>query len=174
MNFVIFLHCETSTSKKIRPARCCVHCGGSHEDHWVSRWLYAQWKEASWTGSLSGLQLPSCGDNLPKICVRLLTQSDDVPHKRANSPPRRKPIIFYSAGKVALSPSVYIGVVNEIFIVTLGAQWMWCWTMLLASSYKPEGRSLPPSRWDNTSLSDLCWDEVCVPENSSSREPNPH
>lgn len=74
----------------------------------------------------------------------------------------------------AVTERVYIAVVNEIFIVVLGARWMVCWTMLLATSYKPEGRSLPPSHWDNTFLSDLCWDEVCVPEKGGGRESNPH
>lgn len=70
--------------------------------------------------------------------------------------------------------SVYIAVVNEIFIVILGTQWILCWTILFATSYKPEGRSQPPSHWDNTSLSDLWWDEVCVPQNGGSSESNPH
>lgn len=101
--------------------------------------------ETSWTGSLAGLQLPSCGDNLPKICVKLLTKSDDVPRKWTRATPRRKPAIFYSAEKVVLSADVYMAVVNEIFIVMLGTQWILCWTMLFATSYKPEGRSLPLS-----------------------------
>lgn len=67
-----------------------------------------------------------------------------------------------------------MAVVNEIFIVIFGTQWILCWTMLFATSYKPEGRSLPPSHWDNASLSDLWWDEVCVAQKGGSSESNPH
>lgn len=73
-----------------------------------------------------------------------MTKSDDVPRKWTRVTPRKKAVIFYGAEKVVLSAGVYKAVENEIFIVILGTQWIFCWTMLFATSYKPEGgRCLP-------------------------------
>ena len=57
---------------------------------------------------------------------------------------------------------LHIAVVNELFSVLLGSQWMLdnACRYFHATSYKPEGRSLPPSHWDNISLSAPRWNEV--------------
>lgn len=120
--------------------------GGSHENHWVSRWLFCTMKRGfldreplRFTTSFLWWQ---SSQNMCQIVDQKWSRST---RKWTRVTPRSQPVVFYSTEKVVLSAGVYIAAVNETFIVILGTQWILCWTMLFATSYKPEGRSLPPS-----------------------------
>lgn len=73
----VYIHSRWNMCVLPQPALCSNSGYGLQRTTEFSRWLYPQWKEASCTGSPSGLKLPSCGENPTKICVRSLNKSDE-------------------------------------------------------------------------------------------------
>ncbi len=62
---------------------------------------------------------------------------------------------------IKLSTCIFSPPTNELFVVILGSQWTAMLQIFSCNLFQePEGRSPPPSHWDNISLSALCWNEV--------------